>query len=57
MNWVDIKSRAHELASANDSNVWMDKFIDANTPLSSESITNCTNVECYNINHEYFVSS
>ena len=34
MNWVDIESRAHELASANDSHVWMDKFIDADTPSS-----------------------
>ena len=34
MNWVDIESRAHELASANNSHVWMDKFIDADTPSS-----------------------
>ena len=57
MNWVNIKSWAHELASANDSNVWMDKFTNANTPLSPQPRTDCTNVESYNINHEYFVSS
>ena len=57
MNWVDIESRAHELASANDSNVWMEKFTDADTPLSTQPITDCTNVESYNINNEYFVSS
>ena len=57
MNWVDIESQAHELASANDSNVWMDKFTDAYPPLSPHPITDCTNVESYNINHEYIVSS
>ena len=57
MNWVDIKIRTHELARINDSYVWMDKFIDADSPLSPQPITDCTNVESYNINHEYFVSS
>ena len=57
MNWVDIEIRAHELASINDSYVWMDKSIDAYSPLSPQPITDCMNVESYNINHEYFVSS
>ena len=57
MNWVDIEIRAHELASINDSYVWMDKSIGAYSPLSPQPITDCMNVESYNINHEYFVSS
>ncbi len=35
----------------------MDKFTDADTPLSPQPITDCKNVESYNINHEYFVLS
>ena len=43
MNWVDIESQTQELASANDSNVYINKFTDANTLLSPQPITDGTN--------------
>ena len=37
--------------------MWMDKFTDVDTPLLAQPITDYTNVESCNINHEYFVLS
>ncbi len=55
-NWENIESQALELTTRNDTNIWMDKFPNANIGFSSQNITNCTGVEPYNIYNEYIVN-
>jgi hypothetical protein len=33
-NWENIESQAFELVTKNDTNIWMDKFLNANIRLS-----------------------
>jgi len=56
MNWANIKSQAEELATMNDTNIWMIKFLDANVHFPLEEITNYFGVKPYNINIEYVIT-
>jgi hypothetical protein len=51
-----MKSQALELVTKNDTNIWMDKFFNANIGFSSQNITNYTGVEPNNICNEYIVN-
>ncbi len=55
-NWETIESQALELTTKNDTNIWMDKFPNADIGFCSQNITNCTKVEPYNICNEYIVN-
>jgi hypothetical protein len=55
-NWENIESQALELATKNDTNIWMDKFPNANIGFSSQNIIDFTGVEPYNICDEYIVN-
>jgi hypothetical protein len=56
MNWANIKSQVEELATTNDTNIWMIKFFDANVHFPPQKITNYIGVEPYNINTEYVIT-
>jgi hypothetical protein len=56
-NWESIESQALELATKNDTNIWMDKFPNVNIGFSSQNIFNCIGVEPYNICNEYIINS
>jgi hypothetical protein len=46
-DWENIESQAFESTTKNDTNIWMDKFLNANIGFSSQNITNCIGVEPY----------
>jgi hypothetical protein len=48
-NWENIESQAFELATKNDNNIWMNKFLNVDTKFPSQNITHWTGVEPYNI--------
>jgi hypothetical protein len=48
-NWKNIESQAFELATKNDTNIQMNKILDANIGFSSQNVTNCIKVQPYNI--------
>ncbi len=50
MNWANIKSQAEELATINDTNMWMIKFLDANVHVPPKEITNYFGVK---IQHQH----
>jgi hypothetical protein len=56
-NWENIKSQALELATKNDTNIWMDKFPNVDIGFSSQNITDCIGVKPYNICNEYIVNT
>ncbi len=56
MNWANIESQVEELAIKNDTNIWMTKFFNANVHFPPQEITNCIQVEPYNINIEYVIT-
>ncbi len=55
-NWGNIKSQAFELATKNDTNIWMDKFPNANIGFFSQNNIDYIGVEPYNICNEYIVN-
>jgi hypothetical protein len=55
-NWENIESQALELATRNDTNIWMDKFPNIDIGFSSQNITYHIGVEPYNICNEYIVN-
>jgi hypothetical protein len=55
-NWEIIKSQALELATKNDTNIWMDKFPNVNIRFSSQNITHCIGMEPHNICNQYIVN-
>ncbi len=55
-NWENIESQAFESVTKNDTNIWMDKFPNANIGFSSQNITDCIGVEPYYICNEYIVN-
>jgi endonuclease III-like uncharacterized protein len=48
-NWANIHTQVEELATTNDTNIWMIIFFDANVHFPPQEITNCIWVELYNI--------
>jgi len=56
MNWANIKPQAEELATINDTKIWMIKFLDANVHFPPKEITNYFGVKPYNINIEYVIT-
>ncbi len=50
MNWANVESQVEELATTNDTNIWMSNFFDANVYSPPQKITNFIGVEPYNIN-------
>jgi hypothetical protein len=56
MNWANIKSEAEELATINDTKIWMIRFLDANVHFPLKEITNYFGVKPYNINIEYVIT-
>jgi hypothetical protein len=56
MNWANIESQAKKLAIANDTNIWMTKFSNANVHSPPEEITNYIGIETYNINTKYVIT-
>jgi hypothetical protein len=55
-NWENIESQALELATKNDTNIWIDKFPNVDIGFSSQNIIDCTKMEPYNICNEYIVN-
>ncbi len=55
-NWENKESQALELATKNDTNIWMDKILNVDIGFSSQNIINCIGVEPYNICNEYIVN-
>jgi len=51
-----VKSQGFELATKNDNNIWMDKFVNTNIGFSSQNIIDCIGLEPYNICNEYIVN-
>jgi len=56
MNWANIESQVEELATTNDTNIWMTNFFDANVHSPPQEIINCIGIETYNINIEYVIT-
>jgi hypothetical protein len=51
-NWENIESQALELAIKNDTNIWIDKFPNADIGFFSQNIIDYTRTEPYNICNE-----
>jgi hypothetical protein len=56
-NWENIELQALELATKNDTNIWMDKFPNVDIGFFSQNIIDCMGVEPYNICNEYIVNA
>jgi len=56
-NWENIESQAFELATKNDTNIWMDKFPNVDIGFSLQNIIDCIRMEPYNICNEYIVNA
>jgi hypothetical protein len=54
-NWKNIESQAFELATKNDTNIWMNKFPNVDIGFSSQNVTDYIKVESYNICNQYIV--
>jgi hypothetical protein len=56
-NWEDLELCAHDLAQINNDSIWMDKFDNVDEKLSSKPVTNCIEIERYDIGCEFHVKA
>jgi len=56
-NWEEFELRAHDLTQINNDSIWMDKFDSVDENVSSKLVTNCTEIEHYNIGCEFHIKA
>jgi hypothetical protein len=56
-NWEDLELHAYDLAQINNDNIWMDKFDSVDEFFSSKPITNCIEIEHYDIGCEFHIKT
>ncbi len=56
-NWEDLELHAHDFTQINNDNIWMDKFDSVDENVFSKLVTNCTQIEHYDIGCEFHIKT